>query len=95
MNVFWVNPHLDIISTCKNCIHGLDTYERKLHKPSHEECQQLLGSDICTSGKRIVEVLPGAPEDATQHHGQDIASVESLDTEPDNTYHSSDKDKEV
>jgi hypothetical protein len=55
----------------------------------------LLGSDICTSGKRIVEVLPGAPEDATQHHGQDIASVESLDTEPDNTNHSSNKDKEV
>jgi hypothetical protein len=84
-----------ILAHANNCIHELDTYERKLHKPSHEKCQQLLGSDIYTSGKRIVKILPGAPKDATQHHGQDITSVESLDTEPDNTDHSSNKDKEV
>jgi len=71
------------------------TYERKLHEPGQEECQQLLRGNVRAGRQAVVEVVPRAPEDTSKHYGENVTGVERLDPIPDDANNSSNKYKEV
>jgi hypothetical protein len=71
------------------------TYKWELHKPCHEKSQKLLRGDVRTGRERVLKIVPGAPEDATQHNGEDIACIKRLNAVPDDTDHGSNEDEEV
>lgn len=90
----WTHICKSLVGRCLWCL-IYATYERKLHKPRHEEGEKLFGSDVGACREGVVEVFPSTSKDAAQHHRQNIASVERLDAVPDDANDSSDEDEEV
>jgi hypothetical protein len=67
----------------------------QLNNPRHKEGKKPLRSDVGAGWERVPEVLPRATENATKHNGEQIPSVESLDTVPDDADNGSDGDEEI
>jgi hypothetical protein len=71
------------------------TYKGKFQEPGNEEGQKLLRSDSCTCGEAVLKILPSTSKDAAKQHREYVASVERLDSIPDDANDSSNEDEEV
>ncbi len=72
-----------------------NTYKGELYDPNQEEAKQLLGRNMGRFRQQVGPGFPPMSKDAAKADGQQVATIESVDAEPNDTYDGANGDEKV